>query len=969
MSPRIPLALAAVAVTLAATGTGTASATPVGSQVLTHYGPDNSEIQVVSNPDAAGTRYVAGNFSAFNALETGGGPVASLTDGTINAAFPKVDGEIKTSVGDGSGGYYIGGYFNKVAGINHKYLAHINADGSVDSWAPTFPNYQYVYSLALSGTTLYVGGIFTSVNSQTRTRLAAFDTSDGTLTPWAPTADSTVYGLDVSGSTVYMVGWFGKLNGSWRSSCGAVGTDGTLSSWDPQCSSSTYTVKVDGSTVYLGGYFTSLKGQARKNLGAVGTDGTLSSWNPGVDTNGVFSIDTSGSTVYIGGGFSKVGGDDHRCAAAIGTDGNVKSWDPGISYCSNIYAIQVTGSNVLIGGSNVVLTGDTTNNYNAFEVEATTGARVTSFDPDLRGNVSTLLKVGDNLLMGGDSITAGGIPRRGLAAIDKSGQVTSWNPGLGGTAAALRVSGSTVYVGGSFNKVGGLDRANLAAIGTDGSVLGWNPSTDGTVNSIALKDSAVYIGGGFKQAGGSERFSAAAIGTDGSLLPWNPTVLSGRAVAAHDGTCDGEYNYYTYSYDPSYPCTIPAVPAQEGNVQSIAIKGSTVYLGGGFVSVGDQDRSNLAAVGTDGSVAAFNPSPDSQVMALATLGTKVYFGGYFQNVAGSTHNWAAAADPDGSVTSWSPQLNGPVLALATTKSRVFVGGSFDSAGGSTRKMLAAFGSDGNLLPGWDLDTNAPDSVRVNALDASGGSLMVGGRFGWLCTTINENDTTGSALTRLNTFDGAWYSPDLAAPSAPVVTRTSPASSPTTTTTATIAYSGEDGADFTCSLDEAAFAACASSPVALTGMSAGNHRFEVKATDESGNTSTAGSTSWAISAVVAVSAPTLLTPSGSTKTVVLRKLSGSSTTWAIKTGLLFSNGGDTRPAAKILTVQVAVDKDGKPVATKPSDSQALPAKASFVNGVMAWSTSGEVTRGSKDRPVWVRVGNQLGKWTRWVKLVA
>ena len=81
---------------------------------------------------------------------------------------------INDVVGDGSGGFYIGGNFTTVGGTACKNLAHIQSNGTLQSsWCPN-PN-GTVNVLALSGTTLYVGGAFTTigVGEPTRERLAA----------------------------------------------------------------------------------------------------------------------------------------------------------------------------------------------------------------------------------------------------------------------------------------------------------------------------------------------------------------------------------------------------------------------------------------------------------------------------------------------------------------------------------------------------------------------------------------------------------------------------------------------------------------------------------------------------------------------------------------------------------------------------------------------------------------------------
>ena len=132
----------------------------------------NESVHVISEPDANGTRYLGGNFTAFDAWDTGGGALTNTTSGTVDPTFPKVTGQVDAAAADGNGGFYIGGDFTHVDGVARNNAAHINADGSLDpTWNPN-ANYD-VRAIAVLGSMIYLGGDFTTINGSTRNRAAA----------------------------------------------------------------------------------------------------------------------------------------------------------------------------------------------------------------------------------------------------------------------------------------------------------------------------------------------------------------------------------------------------------------------------------------------------------------------------------------------------------------------------------------------------------------------------------------------------------------------------------------------------------------------------------------------------------------------------------------------------------------------------------------------------------------------------
>ena len=78
------------------------------------------------------TVYVGGKFSRVG-YQTGTGYLVNATNSAISYPFPFVDGPIRCAISDESGGWYIGGDFKHVDGIERALLAHVNSSGTLDT--------------------------------------------------------------------------------------------------------------------------------------------------------------------------------------------------------------------------------------------------------------------------------------------------------------------------------------------------------------------------------------------------------------------------------------------------------------------------------------------------------------------------------------------------------------------------------------------------------------------------------------------------------------------------------------------------------------------------------------------------------------------------------------------------------------------------------------------------------------------
>ncbi len=201
-----------------------------------------------------------------------------------------------------------------------------------------------------------------------------------------------------------------------------------------------------------------------------------------------------------------------------------------------------------------------------------------------------------------------------------------------------------------------------------------------------------------------------------------------------------------------------------GPVLTIVAAGSRVYIAGQFTAVSDGSGNSypikyVAAYLPDTGTfdTSWNPSPDGEVDALAVSGSTLYLGGKFKHVAGASRTRLAAVDAlSGSVdATWKPMANAPVRALAVGGGMVYAGGSFtqltSSDSGSHAVSVPYLGrinaATGNYDPTWNPQPN--DMVRAIKLSLDGSSVYVGGRF----TSISGASSTKS-IASLDTVTGA-----------------------------------------------------------------------------------------------------------------------------------------------------------------------------------------------------------------------
>jgi hypothetical protein len=640
-----------------------------------------------------------------------------------------VAGGVGPALPDGAGGWYIGGSFAGVGGLPRWNLAHIRADGSVDSWAPN-PD-GGVLSLILSGNTLYVGGRFNRIAGEVRNHIAAFDVMTGRLTAWAPEASGVVWTILPHGDTVYVGGSFGTIGGEARACLAALDAiTGRATAWNPGADAGVGALALYGRTLYVGGAFYNVGGRFRRFLAELSLDSdSASTWSMNIDQRppnwlfppGVIDLKIAGNTLYVGGIFTDIGGQQRNGLAAIDlATRQVTAWAPQVEPLSSVQPAQVSKLQVRrttlyacglfrsLGGR--VMGGD--GSVGAVDTES---GLATAWDPRPNGGVGSLGLGEDEVYVGGGFTSIGPewVWRNGLAALDlRTGRAMSWDPNPDEAyVLSLAANGNTVYVGGSFSRMGGEVRANLAAFDTrDGTLTPWDPAPNGGVTALVADGSTIYAGGQFTAIGGQpRRYLAAVDSTTGAATPWDPDPDDFvEAIAVEENTV---YAGGWFAHMRGWPRkTLAAIDATTGRtrdwdaygdgvVDAIAVKNDAIYVGGLFRSIGGQPRRDLAALDArTGLASEWHPvlgpgvgGDYSDVRALQLQGNTLYAGGDFGSVNGVTRNYLAALDASTGalVEDWNPNPDGFIWALAMGPETVYAGGGYERMNGVPVGSIAA----------------------------------------------------------------------------------------------------------------------------------------------------------------------------------------------------------------------------------------------------------------------------------------
>ena len=175
--------------------------------------------------------------------------------------------------------------------------------------------------------------------------------------------------------------------------------------------------------------------------------------------------------------------------------------------------------------------------------------------------------------------------------------------GAPGTAVyALTVANNVLYVGGSIGSLDGVSASGIAAWnGTHASALG--SGVGGVVYAIAQYNGALFVAGDISPLNHVALWNATAgtwstVGGGVQYISYALAVFNGLLYIGGDFTSTGTVaNYYLGAWNGTAWLQMPRVGYvnSQGGVRTFYVDGDTLFMGGGFTSIGGVTVNRIAS--------------------------------------------------------------------------------------------------------------------------------------------------------------------------------------------------------------------------------------------------------------------------------------------------------------------------------------------------------------------------------------
>ncbi len=324
---------------------------------------------------------------------------------------------------------------------------------------------SFVNTMTLVGDNLYVGGVVRSVNGQPAGNACKFSFSTGAVdNTWNVKTNDKVTHILPWRDGILLAGWFNQIGCEYRQGLARIKKINMELDevWQPKVFDQKYikTLAVSNNALYVGGFFTMVNGIPRKNLAKISTtdSGSLdANWSYFLSENAdIEYILATPNEVYVAGKFTQIGGKSRKNIAKISHDGMVDdNWNTNLE-SSEITRMALVGNNLYVSGT--LIRGIY---YKALmKIQANgTGNADFSWLPDIgvgynnREKINVLAINGEYLYVGGnienvnDNEGYNSLVRYKIATGELD---TSWKPDAKGVIRSVLFDGDFMYVMGAF---------------------------------------------------------------------------------------------------------------------------------------------------------------------------------------------------------------------------------------------------------------------------------------------------------------------------------------------------------------------------------------------------------------------------------------------------------------------------------------------------------------------------------------
>ena len=640
----------------------------------------------------------------------------------------------------------------------------------------------------------YAGGIFAFAGSVSARNVARWTAEDGwsaldagvegVVTASAVAPDGALWVTTSDWTEDFSSYWHTvrRWDGRWRE-VAVVTLPPGLS--DPQRSGIQRMVFDQAGNLIVAGDFSAIDGLQLSHLAILGPGG----WGGlGAAPDGpVFALLTDDSGLCVGGSFGNIGGISASRVACRTQSGWASADLDDFNGGGIVRALARDADGTLYAGGFFSLSDPATNDggsvarWNGSDwelVDRGVGIWDTLSQANTPGLVRDLAWIGDELVVGGSFLNAGGTTADGRAAVEVE-HVARFRPGTsswedagkaplavgiafaGDNVYSLATDGQVLYAGGLFSSVGGESAFNIARR-VDGAWAALDHPTDGSlgvegsVGAVAAGACEIYVGGSFARAGGIEASNVASFTPDtgyaalGAGLEGTITALS---VHPHSGELYAAEMVCVES-PGLLDCTYSRVMRWDGDSWNIFAAVSEVSLFAlGFDADGTLYGAGSGAIGsvvrwTDTGWEPVGGDVDGPALALLIESDgSLIAGGIFETAGGMAARNVARWDG----RDWSALgagVENPVLTLVRHGDRIVAGTQKNPGSSPVSPLVAEWDGTAWANVGAALEGGA-FNPQVHRLVSGGDYLVAVGQFPFLGGAAVLEDDAWSVVAGMN----------------------------------------------------------------------------------------------------------------------------------------------------------------------------------------------------------------------------